>query len=200
MMKNVYGDQCMSHTRWYEWFKRFKGSQQSTHEEVCLGWPWMSCDDAHVAQVCEIMRSNHHLTVREIAEECNISCHDIPITKLEMHRVVSKFVPWLLTQDQRDSHVAICQELLYFASEDENFLKRIITGDETSVLWIRCGNENGVFTMSQKKFAETKKGAVVQVEHESHVDGFVWRGCCASWILTSGQQWIAGIISKCWNI
>jgi hypothetical protein len=62
-----------------------------------------------------------HLTVREIAEECNIligSCHDILTAKLEMHRVVSKFVPRLVTQDHRDSPVAICQELLDRASED----------------------------------------------------------------------------------
>jgi hypothetical protein len=44
-----------------------------------------------------------------------------------------KFVPRLLTQDLRDSRIAICQELLYWTSEDENFLKRIVilTGDET---------------------------------------------------------------------
>jgi hypothetical protein len=56
----------------------------------------MSCGDAHIAQVREIMRSNHRLTVREIAEECNISigsCHGILTTKLEMHRVVLKIVP-----------------------------------------------------------------------------------------------------------
>jgi hypothetical protein len=76
--------------------------------------------------------------VQEIAEECNISigsCHDIFTTKLEMHQVVSKFVPQLLTQDQRDRHDATCQELLDHASKDENFLKTIITGDET---WV-CG-------------------------------------------------------------
>jgi hypothetical protein len=74
--------------------------------------------------------------VGEIAEECNIligSCHDILTTKLEIYRVVSKFVPRLLTQDQRDSHVVISQELLDHASEDENFLKRIIIDNET---WI----------------------------------------------------------------
>jgi predicted DNA-binding protein YlxM (UPF0122 family) len=80
------------------------------------------------------MSSNHHLTVPEIAEECNVStgsCHDILTTKSEMHWIVIKFVPRLLTQDQRDSRVAICQELLDYASEDENFLKRIIISDET---------------------------------------------------------------------
>jgi hypothetical protein len=79
-----------------------------------LGRPSTSCDDAHVAQVHEIMSSNHHLTVQEITEESNISirCHDILTTKSEMHRVVSKFAPQLLTQVQRDSRVPICQELL----------------------------------------------------------------------------------------
>jgi hypothetical protein len=61
------------------------------------------------------------------------SCHDILTTKLEMHRIVSKFVPRLLTQDRRDSRVAICQELLERASKDESLLKGIITGDETWV-------------------------------------------------------------------
>jgi hypothetical protein len=27
MMKNIYGDQCMSRTQCYEWFKRFKDGQ-----------------------------------------------------------------------------------------------------------------------------------------------------------------------------
>jgi hypothetical protein len=50
-----------------------------------------------------------------------------------MHRVVSKFVPRLLIQDHRDSRIAICQELLDRISKDENYLKRIITGDE---MWV----------------------------------------------------------------
>jgi hypothetical protein len=74
--------------------------------------------------------------VWETAEEYNIfigSCHDILTTKLEIHQAVSKFIPRLLRQVQRESRVAICQELLDRASEDENFLKRIVTGFETWV-------------------------------------------------------------------
>jgi hypothetical protein len=70
----------------------------------------MSFDDADIEQVHEIVHSNCCLTVREIAEQCNIligSFHDIPMTKLEMRWVVSKFVPRLLTEDQRDSRFAI---------------------------------------------------------------------------------------------
>jgi transposase len=85
MMKNLYGDQCISRTRCYERFKRFKDGRQSTHDERRLGRPSALCDDAHVAQFRETVRSNRHLTAREIAEEYNISigsCHDILTAKL----------------------------------------------------------------------------------------------------------------------
>jgi hypothetical protein len=49
----------------------------------------------------------------------------IRTTKLEMHRVVSEFVPWLLTQDQRDIHVAICQELLDLLVRMKTFWKEL---------------------------------------------------------------------------
>jgi hypothetical protein len=119
MVKNVYGDQYMSRTHCYECFKRFRDDRHSAHDEPRFGRPSASCDDAHVAQVRQIVCSNRRLTVREVAEEGNISigsCHDILTTKLETHRVVLRFVPRFLTQDQRDSRVAICQELLDRAS------------------------------------------------------------------------------------
>jgi hypothetical protein len=55
MTKNVYGDQCMSRTHCYEWFKQFKDGRHSTHDQPRLGWCSMSCDDTHVAQVSEIV-------------------------------------------------------------------------------------------------------------------------------------------------
>jgi len=50
-----------------------------------------------------------------------------------MRRVSAKFVPRLLTDDQKENRVEISQELLSNANGNENFLKNIITGDETCV-------------------------------------------------------------------
>ena len=50
-----------------------------------------------------------------------------------MHRVASKFVPRVLTEDQKANRVNISQELLDRVSVDENFLKIIVTGDKTWV-------------------------------------------------------------------
>jgi hypothetical protein len=52
--------------------------------------------------------------------------------KLNMHRVAAKFVSRLLTDEQKEKRVAICQELLHRANDEEN-LKKIETGDETWV-------------------------------------------------------------------
>lgn len=82
-----------------------------------------------------LVRANRHLTVRELAEECGISvgfCYEILTKRLKMHRIAAKLVPRLLTDEQKTHHVQVCQELLD-RSEDENFLSRIITGDE---LWV----------------------------------------------------------------
>ena len=50
-----------------------------------------------------------------------------------MHRVSAKFVPRLLTDDNKENRVEISQELLVNANGNEDFLKNIITGHETWV-------------------------------------------------------------------
>jgi len=50
-----------------------------------------------------------------------------------MRLVSAKFVPRLLTDDQKENRVENSQELLANANGKENFLKNIVTGDETWV-------------------------------------------------------------------
>jgi hypothetical protein len=75
------------------------------------------------------------LTVREVAEDVSISktvCHEILTENLGMHRIATKFVPRLLTDDRKQNRGDVSKELLDRANDD-NFLKNIITGDETWV-------------------------------------------------------------------
>jgi len=50
-----------------------------------------------------------------------------------MHWIVAKFVPRVLTQDQKDSRVAICQELKETVKNDPTLLLNVITGDESII-------------------------------------------------------------------
>ena len=108
----------------------------SVGEDPRPGRPSTSTNDDSVERVLAVIRGNRRLTVREVADEVGIiigSCHQIFIEKYQMRRISAKFVPRLLTDDQKENRVAISQELLANANGNENFLKNIITGDETWV-------------------------------------------------------------------
>jgi hypothetical protein len=47
-----------------------------------------------------------------------------------MHHVTAKFVPRILTGEQKQQRVDICEELCQIASDDTTFLSRVMTGDE----------------------------------------------------------------------
>ena len=53
--------------------------------------------------------------------------------ELGMHHVAAKFVPRILTDDQKQQRVNVCTELHQLVSDDETFLSRVITGDESWV-------------------------------------------------------------------
>ena len=48
-----------------------------------------------------------------------------------MRHIAVKFVPCLLTQDQKNTHLTLCQELKNQIESDPNFLSKVITGDES---------------------------------------------------------------------
>lgn len=81
-------------------------SYQAKHPlKTMLRRPSTLSDDVHVERVHAKMRENHRLIVREIAEEVRInksSCHTILSEKLNMHRIAAKFVPRLLTDEQKE--------------------------------------------------------------------------------------------------
>jgi hypothetical protein len=50
-----------------------------------------------------------------------------------MCRVVAKFVPKLLSQEQQHLCLEVARDMLQCASGDPEFLKTVMTGDETCV-------------------------------------------------------------------
>ena len=58
------------------------------------------------------------------------SCHTILTEKLKVHRVAAKFVPRLLTEEQKQNRVSVSREILHCPNTDENFLKNVKKFDE----------------------------------------------------------------------
>ena len=127
MLQQAYGEVCLSHTQCYEWYQSFKSGGTSIEDDPKSGWPSSSTGDDHIEKVRSVICENRRLTIREVSKEvgiCKSSCHTILTEKLKMHRVAAKFVPRLLTEEQKQNRVTVSQELLDRSNTDENFLKK----------------------------------------------------------------------------
>jgi histone-lysine N-methyltransferase SETMAR len=55
------------------------------------------------------------------------------MSELNMRRVATKFVPRLLTPEQKEHRVTVCQDLRKRATDNPSFMSRIITSDKSRV-------------------------------------------------------------------
>lgn len=135
-IQQVFGDDAMGVTQIKEWFNRFKNGRTSVESEQRSGRPQTARNAAVVERVENLVRGDRRLTVREIAEEVGISkdsAHEILRADLNMRRVAAKFVPKLLSAEQKELRVEVAQDLLDTTSTDPEFLNTVITGDESWV-------------------------------------------------------------------
>jgi len=136
MFKQAFGDSCMSRRRTLEWFGRFKNGRTSTANDDRSGRPSTETIPSKVAHVRAAVNRDRRRTVHDLSAEVGIgygSCQRILTEQLNMHRIATKFVPRVLTQDQKDSRVAICQDLKETVINDPTLLLNVITGDESIV-------------------------------------------------------------------
>jgi hypothetical protein len=124
MLQRAFGDECMSRTQCFEWYTHFKTGRTSIDEDPRSGRPSTSTDNVHIDAVRHLILQNRRLTIREIAEDVGIDFGSRQAILTE---------PRVLTEDQKANRVNISQELLDHVNVDENFLKTIVTGDETWV-------------------------------------------------------------------
>ena len=139
------------------------------------GRPCTSRNEEVKDEVREEVLNDRRVTVREIAVDVGISTgsvHPILTEDLRMRRVSAKFVPKLLTEEQKELRKEICKDMLDCANHDPEFIKTIITGDET---WVYGYDSETKFQSSQWKHPESprpKKAMAGLEQGESDVDLF----------------------------
>ena len=115
------------------------GSRPVAHQLTTMNTP----GDPQVAQLLkplhEFKRSFVRIDVgpfRDIAGDVDVgdgTCQRVLTEELDMQRVAAKLVPRILTADQMHQRVSVYTELRQLATDDETFLSRVITGDESRV-------------------------------------------------------------------
>ena len=74
--------------------------------------------------------------VRELEADLGIpktTVSKILTQDLGMKCVMAKFIPWLLLPEQKKHHAAVANDLIQTATNEPDFLKKVITADEMCV-------------------------------------------------------------------
>ena len=110
MLNQAYGNKAMSRTQTHKWYKHFKEGRTSIEDIERSGLLSTSKNEEIIQKVQKVIHSNHHLTICEVAEEAGISkttfC-EILTENLDMHHVAAKYVPCLLSEDQKHNCVDV---------------------------------------------------------------------------------------------
>ncbi|CAH1966487.1 unnamed protein product [Acanthoscelides obtectus] len=123
-------------SRWYGEFKRGRASL-SDH-------PWMGASKTAVTQenveaVRKLIIEDRHVTYREFEGSLKISktsIQKIVHEELGVRKLVSRWIPHLLTEEQKAARVNWCQKTLHrFNSGNSKNVYSIVSGDSS---WIYC--------------------------------------------------------------
>jgi len=115
LLKKVYGDECLSHTQVFEWFKMFKEGREEIGNDQRYGRPSTPKTGTNIEKIGEIVRQNRCLSIRAVAELINIdkeTVRQILHNNFNMKKVCSKMVPRLLTPEQKEIGMNICADIL----------------------------------------------------------------------------------------
>ncbi|KAG5338239.1 MOS1T transposase, partial [Acromyrmex charruanus] len=88
MLTVAYGEATLDRSNIYRWYKMFSKGREDVNDEERAGRPSTSTTDENIDEVKKIVLANRRITVREVAEDLNISigsCHSIFTNDLGMH-------------------------------------------------------------------------------------------------------------------
>ena len=105
LLTEVYGDQCLSRTQVFEWFKKFKEGREYVGDEPKPGRPSTAKTQENVEKGTRIVRGDRRLSIRAISELTNInkeSVRQILHDDLGMKKVCAEVMPKILTPDKRN--------------------------------------------------------------------------------------------------
>jgi hypothetical protein len=77
---------------------------------------------------------------------------------LNIHRIAAKFVPWLLTNDQKQRHANMCLKLWKKANEDPTFISNFYNGWQKLDLWLWSRKKATIIAVEEPTITRSKKG------------------------------------------
>lgn len=134
MVKKAFGDDSVSEAQIKLWYQHFKDSRNTVESGSHSGRPTARVPE-NVECMWAAINESRRLTVREL-EDLVISRTAIAQAVMEDLGVVcmaAKFIPRLLSREQKEFCAEVTRDLLETANNDPDFLKKDIARDEQEV-------------------------------------------------------------------
>ncbi len=139
-LQTVYGaDRALGKTQTRSWHKKFREGDLDTvtKDKPRSGRGRSGHSQVNITAIQNQVNEDRRQSMREISAETGISHSTVQRVlrkDLRLRHVSAKFIPWILTDEQKAFRIRICQEHLdCFNQEGIAFLQRIVTGDESSL-------------------------------------------------------------------
>lgn len=119
------------------WFIEFKRGRHSLEDDHRSGRPADAVTPANIRLVAELIKEKRNLTFNEIQQALGIGAsavNSILHDHLGVRKVASRWIPHLLSDDQKKARVDWCKFMMKkFDNGRSSLLWNVVTGDET---WI----------------------------------------------------------------
>ena len=131
----IYGPQTISMRTVFRWVKDFKAGEFSVKDDTRPGSPKTSVTKANIAAVKIVVEQDARLSVKDIASCTGISegnVQKILKKRLDLRKVCARWVPHLLTEEQKSQCLKCARELLKtYKGCNRRVISNLLTGDET---------------------------------------------------------------------
>ncbi|GFV52278.1 histone-lysine N-methyltransferase SETMAR [Trichonephila clavipes] len=134
-ISDVYGPNAISSSKVRKWVRAFKDGRKNVHDEPRSVRPSLITDDLDNA-VVEKIREDRLFTISTLALEFpnvgRTTLHKVVSEKLKFRKLCARWVPRLLTEEHKLKRMACALDFLdQYHKEGDQFLERIVIGDET---------------------------------------------------------------------
>ena len=136
-ISTAFGPTCVSYDTVRRWKKKFESGVESIKNTLKSGRPKSASRKEIVSKIKEIIEGDARFTVRDIARKVGISLstvHLILKKHLKVRKISARWVPHLLSDEQKRQRVKVAKKLLQmFPKYDKKQFANVVTGDETWV-------------------------------------------------------------------
>ena len=161
-LTKVYGDATVDVSTVRRWVRRCNEAVEQTPltDQKRSGRPVTAVSPSNIQRVDDIIRGDRRVTTDELCCILSLSKGSVMtiIHQLGYRKVCARWVPRMLTDQNKEARKAIASELLQrFHVEGEEFLKKIVTGDETWVHFFEPESKRQSMEWHHKQSPKKKK-------------------------------------------